>query len=132
VAAGTVPEVVAAAEPSSVLTAWTGTLLRALDERGVDVTALLGEIGLDDDVRSDPERRIPLISSTRLWNAAVAATGDDAFGIDVSRHVRIGTFHGLGHAFMTSPTLRAALERAARFSRVTADMAIGSTSIVGG
>ena len=39
----------------------------------------------------------------------VAATGDDAFGIEVSRHVRIGTFHGLGHAFMTSATLRAAV-----------------------
>jgi AraC-like DNA-binding protein len=124
--------VVAAAEPSSVLTSWTGSLLRALDERGVDVAAMLREIGLDEDVRSDPERRIPLATSTRLWNAAVAATGDDAFGIDVSRHVRIGTFHGLGHAFMTSPTLRAALERSARFSRVTADMAVGSTRMEGG
>ena len=33
---------------------------------------------------------------------------------------------------MTSPTLRAALERAARFSRVTADMAVGSTRFEGG
>ena len=124
--------VVAASEPSSVLTSWTGTLLRALDERGVDVAAMLADIGLDEEIRSDPERRIPLAASTRLWDAAVAVTGDDAFGIDVSRHVRIGTFHGLGHAFMTSPTLRAALERAARFSRVTADMAVGSTRFEGG
>ena len=80
---------------------------------------------------ADPERRIPLAASTRLWDAAVAVTGDDAFGIDVSRHVRSGTFHGLGHAFMTSPTLRAALERAARFSRVTADMAVSSTRVEG-
>jgi hypothetical protein len=112
--------VVAASEPSSVLTSWTGTLLRALDERGVDVAAVLAEVGLDDSIRSDPGRRIPLSASTRLWEAAVTATGDDAFGIEVSRHVRIGTFHGLGHAFMTSATQRAALERAARYSRVTA------------
>ena len=56
----TVAEVVAASEPSSVLTSWTGTLLRALDERGVDVAAILTDIGLDEDPRSDPERRIPL------------------------------------------------------------------------
>jgi AraC-like DNA-binding protein len=130
-AGGTVTAVVVAAEPSSVLTSWTGTLLRALDERGVDVAAMLTEVGLDDCIRTDPERRIPLQASTRLWNAALAATGDDSFGIEVSRHVRSGTFHGLGHAFMTSPTLRAALERAARFSRVTADMAVGSTRFDG-
>ena len=79
--------VVAASEPSSVLTSWTGTLLRALDERGVDVAAVLAEVGLDDTIRSDPERRIPLLASTRLWEAAVTATGDDAFRIEVSRHV---------------------------------------------
>ena len=77
--------VVAASEPSSVLTSWTGTLLRALDERGVDVATMLADIGLDEEIRSDPERRIPLAASTRLWDAAVAVTGDDAFGIDVSR-----------------------------------------------
>ena len=120
-----------ASERSSVLTSWTATLLRALDDRGLDVEVLLDEVGLDVGVRADPERRIPLSASTRLWDAAVEATGDDAFGIDVSRHVRSGTFHGLGHAFMTSPTLRAALERAARFSRVTADLAVTSTRVEG-
>jgi AraC-like DNA-binding protein len=128
---GTVASVVEGSERSSVLTSWTATLLRALEERAVDVDVLLGEVGLDTSIRVDPERRIPLSASTRLWNAAVAATGDDAFGIDVSRYVRLGTFHGLGHAFMTSPTLRAALERAARFSRVTADMAVSSTHVDG-
>jgi AraC-like DNA-binding protein len=112
-----------------VLTSWTATLLRALDEHGVDVEALLDEVGLDAGVRADPERRIPLSASTRLWDGAVEAIGDDAFGIEVSRHVRIGTFHGLGHAFMTSPTLAAALERAARYSRVTADMALSWTTV---
>jgi AraC-like DNA-binding protein len=118
-------------ERSSVLTSWTATLLRAVEERGVDVDALLDEVGLDAGIRADPERRIPLSASTLLWDAAVEATGDDAFGIDVSRYVRSGTFHGLGHAFMTSPTLRAALERAARFSRVTADMAVSWTELDG-
>ena len=117
---------------SSVLASWTGTLLRALDERDVDVDMLLAGVGLDAGIRDDPDRRIPLSASTKLWDAAVVAVGDDAFGIDVSRYVRIGTFHGLGHAFMTSPTLRAGLERAARYSRVTADMAVGWTHEEGG
>lgn len=117
---------------STVLTAWTGTLLRALAERDVDVPGLLATVGVDDDVLADPDRRMPLAVSTRLWRAAVEATGDDAFGIDVSRHVRPATFHALGSAFLSSRTLRAALERTARYTRVTADVAVGSTRLVGG
>ena len=126
-AAATVGVVVVGDEPSSVLTAWTGTLLRALAHHGVDTAALLTVVGIDASVLADPEQRIPLAASTRLWDAAVEITGDDAFGIEVSRFTTAGSFHGLGQAFMSSPTLRAALERVARFSRVTADMA--STSI---
>lgn len=116
---------------STVLTAWTGTLLRALAERDVDVPELLATVGLDDDLLADPDRRIPLAVSTRLWRAAVEVTGDDAVGIDVSRHVRPATFHALGSAFLSSRSLRAALERTARYTRVTADVAVGSTRLVG-
>ena len=129
--AGTVGVVVVGDEPSSVLTAWTGTLLRALAHHGVDTAALVTEVGIDSSVLADPERRIPLAASTRLWDAAVEITGDDAFGIEVSRFTTAGSFHGLGQAFMSSPTLRAALERVARFSRVTADMAVTSTHVEG-
>ena len=41
----------------------------------------------------------------------VDATGDDGFGIEVSRHIRPTTFHALGNAVLSSPTLRAALAR---------------------
>jgi Arabinose-binding domain of AraC transcription regulator, N-term len=70
--------VVARSERSSVLTSWTATLLRALDEDRIDVDALLDEVGLDAGIRADPERRIPLSVSTRLWEVAVDATGDRA------------------------------------------------------
>lgn len=117
--------------PSTVLTAWTGTLLRALEARDIDASALASGVGITSEMLADPDRRIPLPLSTQLWHAAVEVTGDDAIGIEVSRHVRPGSFHALGHAFVSSPTLRAALERAARFSRVTSDVAVASTHLVG-
>ena len=119
------------ARTSSVLTGWTGTMLRALADRGVDVEELVTDVGIDPAVLADPERRIPLEASTALWNAAERITGDDAFGIDVSRYVIAGTFHGLGQAFMTSTSLRAALHRVARFCRVTADASVVSTEVEG-
>ena len=109
---------------STVLTAWTGTLLRALGARGIDGAALAGEAGIAPQALADPDRRVPLAASTRLWRAAVEATRDPALGIEVSRFVRATTFHALGQAFLASPTLREALGRIARFSHVTADIAL--------
>jgi AraC-like DNA-binding protein len=109
-------------EPT-VLTAWTGTLLRALTELGVDARGLAAQAGITNEELEDPDHRIPLDASTRLWRAAVAHTGQPTLGLDVSRYVRPGTFHTLGHAVITSPTLRDALHRVARYSAITADVA---------
>lgn len=116
----------------TVLMAWTGTLLRALEASGIDGGALAAEAGIPAAALADPDRRIPLAASKRLWRAAVDAAGDPALGIEVSRHVRPTTFHALGHAFLASPTLREALERTARYSHVTADHAVATVEVVGG
>ncbi|MEZ5378486.1 MAG: AraC family transcriptional regulator [Acidimicrobiales bacterium] len=119
----------AASAPSnspSVLIAWTDTLVRALESRGVDPQPLLDASGITRTQLADPEARLPLAASTRLWQHAVEATGDDGFGIEVSRHVTAGSFHAMGSAFLTSASLRLALERVARFSRITADVARGT------
>jgi AraC-like DNA-binding protein len=112
---------------ATVLTAWTATLLRALADRGIDGARLAAEAGIDPADLRDPDRRVPLAASTRLWHAAVAASGDPGLGLDVSRYVRPSTFYTLGHAVLTSPTLRDALHRIARYSTLTADTAIAST-----
>jgi AraC-like DNA-binding protein len=107
----------------TVLTAWTGTVLRALDSRGLDGTALAARAGIPADALACPTRRIPLRATTRLWELAVEATGDPAFGLEVSRHVRPTTFQALGQAFLASECLADALDRVARYCRVTADVA---------
>ncbi len=109
---------------TTVLTSWTGTLLQALDAMGIDGQALAQRAGISPDDLEDPERRIALEATSRLWRLAVEATGDPGLGLEVSRFVRPGTFHTLGHAVITSSTLREALERIAQFSRVTADCSV--------
>lgn len=114
----------------TVLTAWTGTLVRALDARGLDTLELLRIADIDASLLDDPEQRVPLDASTRLWEAAIDATHDPAFGLEVSRYVRPTTFHALGPAFLASSTLRNALERAGRYGQVCADSTRGSTCVV--
>lgn len=106
-----------------MLTAWTGALLHTLGELGIDGASLAEDAGIDSAALADPDRRVPLAASTSLWRLAVEATGDEALGLAVSRNVRPGTFHTLGHAVLTSATLLDALRRIARFSAVTADVA---------
>lgn len=115
-----------------VLAAWPLTLLRALEHWGVDVDALVTDVGVDAAAFGDAEWRIPRSVETRLWNAALAATGDDAIGIEVSRFTTAASFHGVSQAFMTSTTLREALDRVARYSRVTADDSVVVTREIDG
>lgn len=115
-----------------MLTAWTGTLLRALEARGIDGVTLARDAGITPEQLADPDQRVPLDASSRLWAAAVTVTDDPAFGLEVARHVLPTTFHALGQAFLASATLRDALGRTARYCRVTADVADVSVEEVAG
>ncbi|HEX7165408.1 MAG TPA: AraC family transcriptional regulator [Acidimicrobiales bacterium] len=101
-----------------VLAAWTATLVRALDAQGHPGAALADEVGIDVAVLASPESRIPLTRTTALWRLAVEVTGDPCFGIEVSRHVRPGSFQSLGLGVVSSHTLADALDRIVRFGDV--------------
>jgi AraC-like DNA-binding protein len=55
---------------------------------------------------------------TRLWDSAVEASGDPCFGVSAGQHVHPTTFHALGYAWLASHTLREALDRFVRFTRL--------------
>lgn len=112
-----------------MLTSWTRALLQTLEARRIDALALAEAAGIPLDVLNDPEERVPQEASSRLWRAAVEATGDAALGLDVSRYVRATTFHGLGQAFLASPCLEDALRRTARLSKLVYDTALATTAL---
>ena len=103
------------------LSSWSAAIKACLDERGIDSAALFERAGLDMALLADPRARYPLAATTRLWTLAVTATGDEALGLSVARHVRQTTFHALGYAVMASETLAEAFERMVRYFRVVTD-----------
>lgn len=107
-------------EPST-LASWTRALRRQLDGLGLDSAALCREAGLDPQLLDDANARYPLSATTRLWQLAVAASGDPALGLNTSRHVAPTTFHALGMAVMASGSLREIFERIVRYHRVVSD-----------
>ncbi|MFG0381806.1 AraC family transcriptional regulator [Pseudomonas sp. zbq_18] len=110
-------------EPTT-LASWTRALRRQLDALGLDSAALCVEAGLDPSQLDDPNARYPLRATTRLWQLAVAASGDPALGLGTSRHVAPTTFHALGMAVMASGSLREVFERIVRYHQVVSDVLV--------
>jgi AraC-like DNA-binding protein len=118
------------AEPT-VLASWTETLVLALDDLGFDGRTMAHAAGIDPACFDEAGARLPLSATSRLWHAAVEATGDESLGLRVSRYVRPTTFHGLSQAVVASASVREALERMAHAARVVADGAKVETTCHG-
>jgi AraC-like DNA-binding protein/lambda repressor-like predicted transcriptional regulator len=105
----------------STLATWSATILRALHTRGVDAARLARGAGIDPDALG-PDARVPRAALNRLWDLAVEATGDPAFGLEASRFIAQTTFHALGYAVLASATLKEAFERMIRYRRLIGDV----------
>lgn len=110
-------------QAATALTSWAKAIRKALDVAGVDSARLFSEAGLDSAALDDPNARYSVDATTRLWRLAVAATGDEAFGLTVARHINQTTFHALGYSLTASNTLREAFERMLRYFRLISDAA---------
>lgn len=108
---------------ATALTSWAKAIRKALDAAALDSARLFNEAGLDFSALDDPNARYSVEGTTRLWRLAVAAIGDDAFGLTVARHVNQTTFHALGYSLSASTTLREAFERMLRYFRLVTDAA---------
>ena len=105
----------------STLATWSATILRALRARGIDEARLAARAGVDPDALG-PDARVPRAALNRLWELAVDATGDPAFGLEASRFIAQTTFHALGYAVLASATLKEAFERMIRYRRLIGDV----------
>jgi len=109
-------------DKSTTLSSWARVVCKAIDDKGVDSTQLLTLAEISPDVFNNPEGRIPVSKMSRLWELAVDATGDDAFGLSVPPFVQPTTFHALGFSLMVSATLRDAWQRTERYYKVVSDV----------
>ena len=94
-----------------------GLIEKALRTYGCDPEPLFAEAGIDRNVPSDPNARIPITRVQALWKLSVAATGDPGFGLTAAEQFQPVALHGLGFAWLASDTLRDAFDRLVRYSR---------------
>ena len=92
--------------------------VRLLEMHGVDAPALLREAGIDPASLRDSTARL----SSNAWDNAVAkaavAIPDPAFALRAARSWHPSHLGALGHAWLTSSTLRTGLQRLERYGRI--------------
>lgn len=106
------------APTSTTLTSWALLIWKVLLSHGIDAHTLFKKVGLDVNKLGDGNARYRMGDMTKLWTAAVAETGNPCFGIEVGSTWAPTTFHALGFAWLASHSLRDALQRLERYSRI--------------
>lgn len=103
---------------STTLTSWALLIWKALEADGCDHRRLFIEAGLEPLLLGDGNARYETKKVQALWQEAVVATNDPAFGLKVGKLWGATTFHSLGFAWLASSSLKDALERFVRYSRL--------------
>jgi AraC-like DNA-binding protein len=93
-----------------------------LERQGIDPASVYKEAGLDSESLDNPLARLPEKESTRAWTLASERVDDPGFGLSIARVWQPGDFHALGCAFMSSTTLREALNRVVRYNAVVYEL----------
>lgn len=108
----------------TVIFRWAAVIIAALEAKGFDCKPLLAEVGLDASVVSNPDVRVPVEVTTKLWKKGVELTGDPCLGISASLYVNHCTFHALGYTVLASSTLKEVFERIERYCRTVTDAGV--------
>ena len=93
-------------------------IARTLTTYGCNPEPLLLEAGIDPGKIANPNARFQVLRMQQLWQLAVDRTGDPCFGLTAAAQFQPAVLHGLGLAWLASDTLRDALTRLARYSRL--------------
>jgi len=111
------------AKPTTIA-AYVFALIDALDEQGLDGTSILAPVLKDGLPKYDPLERIPTAKVTELFNIAIAASGDEYFGLKVGEYIHRRTLHSLGNALLASSSLREFAQRLTRYFHLISQAAI--------
>jgi AraC-like DNA-binding protein len=115
----------------TTIASWAVVIWRALEARGIAPRPVFVRAGVESDQLHVAGARIPLPAMTRLWELAVEVTGDPCFGVSAGQQVHLTTLHALGYAWLASRTLREALDRFMRFTRLVSTALTLRTVAVG-
>lgn len=100
--------------------------LRLIELHGIDPQRFVRQFGIDPDVAPDTRTRLPAALADETFAAAAALIPDPAFALRAGECWHPSNLGTLGYAWLSSGSLRTALNRLVRFSRILGQKAICS------
>jgi AraC-like DNA-binding protein len=100
---------------------WVRGVAELFAAEGLDVASVLAEAGIDAASLDAPGARVATEDISRLWDIAVARSGNDAIALAQGERPRPKSFDVVGYAMMSCANLRDALERLIRYLRLLSD-----------
>ncbi len=98
------------------------TIFQALSDcvtaLGFDAESMFTRAGLDFSKIYDPDARFRVTEVNKLWRIATAETKHPCLLFEVANYIEPWMLHAVGHAWITSPNLLAALQRFERSHRM--------------
>lgn len=116
----------------TTLTSWALVIWRELELQGVDPKPIFDSLALDTSLLRDGNARYEVPKMQQLWQRAVEATDNPAFGVDAGKHWSPTTFHALGYAWLASASLADGLKRVVRYSQLVNDGVMAAVQRSGG
>jgi len=104
--------------PHSVLAKSAELAWAILESYDIDPIPLFQQAHIDPRLMRDMSARISQTAMTKLWVSVADKVDDPCFGLRSGKLWHPSYMHALGYAWMTSSTLRTALERLARYANV--------------
>lgn len=117
-------------ERSSSVT-WVKGVLDMFASQGLDPARLLQGAGIDAERLNQAQARIGADQVTRLWDLAVAQSGNPSLGLQPELTSRYVNFDVVGHAMLSSASLGAGLQSLARYLALISDAATFSLETSG-
>ena len=104
--------------------------LKIIESYGIDPAPLLKNLEIDAKLIEDPNARFDYVKIDQLWYDAVNIADDPNFGLRAARFWHPSTLGALGYAWLTSTSLRTALNRLARFMSILTEGACLKVEVI--
>ena len=93
-------------------------ILRVAEQQGLSRRSLLSAAGLTEDQIRDPDSRIPVERTLRLWRHLANSIDDPDLGLKVGNTFHLREAGVVGYTMMHSELLLGALKRVVRFAKL--------------
>lgn len=102
---------------------WLQGIWTMLTTIGLDPQPIFTSAGIEGAGWRNPRRRFSSDTLSRLWNAIVKVSGNDAVSLAAFEHPRPAMLDLLTYTMMTAPTMESALHRFVRYIRIISEAA---------